>query len=108
LAPLSRTINFSISAGQVGPTSPFLGDANAPERKDAETLGTALFNNETFEGWANLYTVNSAALFFVTTAFTGLLAKGSADVEGYWSAVVNITSISGLIKVAQEHVSLNF
>ncbi|KAF9481171.1 short-chain dehydrogenase [Pholiota conissans] len=95
------------NAGQVGPTSPFFNDPNAPERKDAEALGTALFNNETFEGWANLYSINAASIFFVTTAFTGLLAKGSSDIEGYWSAVVNITSISGLIKVAQDHFCYN-
>ena len=94
-----------ISAGQVGPTSPFLGDPNSPERKDPETLGTALFNNETFEGWADLYSINSASIFFVTTAFMGLLSKGSADVEHYWSTVINTTSISGVIKIAQEHVS---
>jgi len=40
----------------------------------------------------------------VTTAFLGLLAKGSQDVDGYWSSVINITSISGIIKVAQNHV----
>ncbi len=77
----------------------------SPERKDPETLGTALFNNETFEGWADLYSINSASIFFVTTALMGLLSKGSADVENYWSTIINITSISGVIKVAQEHVS---
>ena len=94
------------SAGQVGPTSPFFGDPSAPEMKDAETVGTSLFNNETFSGWADLYSINAASIFFVTTAFLGLLAKGSEDVEGHWSTVVNITSISGLIKVAQDHVRI--
>lgn len=92
------------SAGQVGPNSQFFNDLSAPEHKDAETLGTALFNNESFEGWTDLYKINSASIFFVTTAFTGLLAKGSKDVEGHWSSVVNITSISGVIKLAQDHV----
>jgi NAD(P)-dependent dehydrogenase (short-subunit alcohol dehydrogenase family) len=95
------------NAGQVGPNSQFFNDLNAPEHKDAETLGTALFNNESIEGWADLYTINSSSIFFVTTAFTGLLAKGSQDVEGYWSSVVNITSISGVIKLAQDHFCYN-
>lgn len=95
---------ISISAGQVGPESPFLGNPAAPERKNAETLGQSLFNNESFEGWADLYSINVSAIFFVTTAFLGLLAKGSEDIKGHWSSVINITSISGLIKVAQEHV----
>lgn len=68
----------------------------------------ALFNNESFEGWTDLYAINSASIFFVTTAFLGLLAKGSEDEENYWSSVVNTTSISGLIKVAQDHVSTPF
>lgn len=84
--------------------SPFLEDPNAPERKDAETLGQALFDNESFEAWSDLYQINLFSIFFVSTAFLGLLAKGSEDSEGYWSSIVNITSISGVIKLAQNHV----
>jgi len=95
------------NAGQAGPTSPFLNDKEAPENKTAESLGTALFNCQTFESWGNHSSVNLASIFFVTTAFLGLLAKGSQDIEGYWSSVINITSISGLIKVAQNHFCYN-
>ncbi|CAA7261392.1 unnamed protein product [Cyclocybe aegerita] len=95
------------NAGQVGPASPFLGNPQAPENKDAETLGAALFNNESLEGWADLYKINSASIFFVTTAFLGLLAKGSQDVQDFWSSVINITSISGVIRVAQDHFCYN-
>ena len=42
----------------------------------------------------------------MTTAFLGLLAKGSDDIPGYWSSVINITSISGILKLAQNHVRL--
>jgi NAD(P)-dependent dehydrogenase (short-subunit alcohol dehydrogenase family) len=95
------------NAGQDGPRSPFLSDPSAPESQTAESLGTALFNHESFKEWADHYTVNSASIFFVTTAFLGLLAKGSEDEEGYLSSVINITSISGIIKVAQEHFCYN-
>jgi NAD(P)-dependent dehydrogenase (short-subunit alcohol dehydrogenase family) len=78
----------------------------APERKDAESLGQALFNNETPQQWADLYAINTFSIFFVTTAFLGLLDKGSHDSEGFSSSVINITSISGIIKLAQEHVCL--
>ncbi|KAF9454780.1 NAD(P)-binding protein [Macrolepiota fuliginosa MF-IS2] len=94
------------NAGQVGPTSPFLENPSAPECKDAETLGLGLFN-ESLQGWSDLYAINTFSVFFVTTAFLGLLAKGSEDVEGYWSSVINITSISGVIKVAQNHFCYN-
>ncbi|KAF9468620.1 hypothetical protein BDZ94DRAFT_1245857 [Collybia nuda] len=94
------------NAGQVGPTSPFLGNPSAPELKDAESLGKALFD-EPLQGWVDIYTVNAFSVFFVTTAFLGLLDKGSEDVEGFDSVVINITSISGIVKVAQEHFGYN-
>jgi NAD(P)-dependent dehydrogenase (short-subunit alcohol dehydrogenase family) len=95
------------SAGQVGPVSRFLNDASAPERKDASTLGQALFDNESFEAWADLYKINTFSIFFVTTAFLGLLDKGSREKDGYTSSVINITSISGIMKLAQRHVRIN-
>lgn len=51
-----------------------------------------------------MYSCNTFSAFFVTTAFLGLLAKGSDDKPGYTSNVVNITSISSLMKLAQNHV----
>ncbi|KAJ7043891.1 NAD(P)-binding protein [Mycena alexandri] len=97
------------NAGQVGPTSNFLDDPSAPELKDAETLGQSLFNNETFEEWGQLYAINTFSTFFVTTAFLGLLDKGTRESQtpGFSSSVINITSISGVIKVAQGHFAYN-
>lgn len=83
--------------------SKFLNKKNAPEHADPETLGMAMFNEQTSEQWAKLYEINVFSMYFATTAFLGLLAKGSAH---YSSVVINITSVSGSIKLAQEHVSL--
>jgi len=95
------------NAGQVGPVSRFLNDNSAPERKDASTLGQALFDNESFDSWADLYKINTFSIFFVTTAFLGLLDNGSREKEGYTSSVINITSISGITKLAQRHFCYN-
>ncbi|KAK7690308.1 hypothetical protein QCA50_006965 [Cerrena zonata] len=95
------------NAGMTGPVSRFLNDPSTPEHKDPETLGRALFENESFEAWTNLYACNTFSAFFVTTAFLGLLAKGSDDKAGYTSTVVNITSISSLMKLAQNHFAYN-
>ncbi|KAJ7134395.1 hypothetical protein C8R44DRAFT_423745 [Mycena epipterygia] len=97
------------NAGQVGPTSPFLNDSAAPERKDAETFGQSLFDNEAPSEWADVYSINTFPIFFVTTAFLGLLDKGTREsqIPGFTSSVVNITSISGLIKLAQDHFAYN-
>jgi NAD(P)-dependent dehydrogenase (short-subunit alcohol dehydrogenase family) len=96
------------SAGQVGPTSPFLNDPASPQLKDAETLGQSLFDNETPSEWASVYSINTFSIFFVTTAFLGLLDKGTRESQtpGFTSSVINITSISGLIRVAQDHVGV--
>ena len=90
------------SAGQVGPVYEFFNQKNAPEHADPETLGMALFNKQTSEQWAKLYEINTFSIYFVTTAFLGLLAKGGSD---YSSVVINITSVSGITKLSQRHVS---
>ncbi|KAJ7600969.1 hypothetical protein C8J56DRAFT_911736 [Mycena floridula] len=95
------------NAGQVGPASPFFNRLSSPEHKDAETLGTALFNNESFQGWGDLYAINTFSIFFVTTCFLGLLEKGSQERGRYTSSVINLTSISGITKLAQDHFAYN-
>jgi NAD(P)-dependent dehydrogenase (short-subunit alcohol dehydrogenase family) len=92
------------NSGQVGPCHGFLNNPDAPEHASAETLGKALFENETPKEWADVYTVNTASVFFVTTRFLGLLAEGSKDVPAWTASVINITSISGFLKLAQRHV----
>ncbi|KAL0576049.1 hypothetical protein V5O48_005930 [Marasmius crinis-equi] len=94
------------NAGQVGPTSPWFNNPESPERANGETVGNALFN-EDMQGWHDLYAINVFPIFFVTTAFLGLLENGSKDVPTWTSNVVNITSISGVIKVAQDHFCYN-
>ncbi|EPQ53406.1 NAD P-binding protein [Gloeophyllum trabeum ATCC 11539] len=81
------------NAGAAGPVSMFAANPSAPERKDTETFGRALFEHQTFEQWKDLYQLNVASAFFVTSAFLGLLENGAHDVgEGETSSVVNISS----------------
>lgn len=86
-----------------------MNDPSAPERKDAESIGNALFQ-EPQDGWGSLYTINTFSIFFVTTAFLGLLDKGSREASvqrpGFISSVINTTSISGITKLAQDHVRI--
>ncbi|KAH7922024.1 NAD(P)-binding protein [Leucogyrophana mollusca] len=95
------------NAGQSGPLSNFLNEPSPSAQKEASSLGPALFAQESFEEWSNLYAVNTFSIYFVTVAFLDLLDKGSKDREGYTSNVINITSISGLIKLAQRHFCYN-
>ncbi|CCO35101.1 short-chain dehydrogenase [Rhizoctonia solani AG-1 IB] len=99
------------NAGQVGPGSRFFSDPDAPERKDTATLGTALFKNESFEEWSDLFSVNVSSIFFVSTAFLGLLENASKSREsetgGWSSSIINITSVSGQMKQSQNHFAYN-
>ncbi|KAK0464211.1 short-chain dehydrogenase [Desarmillaria tabescens] len=92
------------NAGQVGPMSEFFNQMDAPEHKDAETLGKAMFN-ESMPGWSDLYSINVFPIFFVTMAFLGLLDNGTKECAntrpGYTASVINVTSISGLMRLAQ-------
>ncbi|TRM63998.1 hypothetical protein BD626DRAFT_547754 [Schizophyllum amplum] len=94
------------NAGQVGPTSGFMSQPDAPENKDPEAFGMGLFKEDQ-QGWSDVFAINNHSLFFVSSAFVGLLAKGAADFGAYSSSVINITSISGQIKVAQDHFAYN-
>jgi len=95
-----------ISAGHSGPKCPVLADPSAPQHEDAATLGLAMFEGESMEDWASLLTMNVTSHFFMSTAFLGLLAKGSEDVPGFWSNIINITSVCGITKMNQCHASL--
>ncbi|CAE6447613.1 unnamed protein product [Rhizoctonia solani] len=99
------------NAGQCGPVSRFFSDPSAPESKDTATLGTALFRNESFEEWSDLFSINVSSIFFVSIAFLGLLEKASKTREtetgGWSSSIINITSVSGQMKQAQNHFAYN-
>ena len=79
------------------------------EAKTAEEMSKNLFDdkNATMEDWTDVYRTNVAQIFFMTTAFLPLLQKASETHHGYSGTVINITSISGLVKTAQHHFSYN-
>ncbi|KAJ5096911.1 hypothetical protein N7456_007632 [Penicillium angulare] len=75
--------------------------------KDPKELQKELFHNtSTFEEWEEVMRTNVTHSFFTTTAFLPLLTKGSED-PGWSSTVVNMTSISGIIKDTQNHFAYN-
>ncbi|KEP47547.1 short chain dehydrogenase/reductase family protein [Rhizoctonia solani 123E] len=95
------------NAGITGPVSMFLNDDSAPENRSPEALGNALFENEKVEEWTGLYGNNVASIFFVTTAFLGLLSKAS-EARGAWSAgVINISSMSGQLRISENKFAYN-
>ncbi|PKY02812.1 NAD(P)-binding protein [Aspergillus campestris IBT 28561] len=77
------------------------------ELTSAEELSSELFNKTSFEEWESLYRTNVSQLYFVTAAFLPLLQKGTEREHGWSSTVVNVSSISGIVKVAQHHFPYN-
>jgi NAD(P)-dependent dehydrogenase (short-subunit alcohol dehydrogenase family) len=90
------------------------GEKHQVSAQTAEEMKKNLFDDEknTFEDWQNTYKVNVGQQFFMTTAFLPLLQKASEEKKGgsgasFAATVINISSISGLIKSSQQHFSYN-
>lgn len=80
-----------------------------PESGSAAEMRQNLFDTDkvTESDWTDTYKTNVASVYFMTAAFLPLL-QASTDRHPHWSGtVINITSISGLVKGAQHHFSYN-
>ncbi|PTB42463.1 hypothetical protein M441DRAFT_26206 [Trichoderma asperellum CBS 433.97] len=79
------------------------------EAHSAEDLKRSLFDSDssTFDDWIDTYRTNVAAMHFTTAAFLPLLQNSTETQHGWSSTVINITSISGLVKTSQHHFSYN-
>jgi len=78
------------------------------EHEDPKELSDELFHNtSTIQEWEEVMRTNVTQLFFTTAAFLPLLNKGTEDERGWSSTVVNISSISGIVKTAQHHFAYN-
>lgn len=71
--------------------------AGKPDFSSAQAISEHLMQSEP-EQWAETFQTNLTAQFFMTVAFLPLLAKGREVTPGYTSSVVNVASISGVMK----------
>lgn len=71
--------------------------AGKPDFEDAEAISEHLLQSQP-EQWAETFQTNITAQYFTTAALLPLLAKGRDVTPGYTSSVVNIASISGVMK----------
>ena len=71
--------------------------AGKPDSTSAQAISDHLMQSEP-EQWAETFQTNLTAQFFMTAAFLPLLAKGREITPGYTSSVVNVASISGVMK----------
>jgi NAD(P)-dependent dehydrogenase (short-subunit alcohol dehydrogenase family) len=79
------------------------------EASSAEEMSQNLFSdpNETFDMWTDTYRTNVPQIFFTTTAFLPLLQAAHKHNDNFSGTVINISSISGIVKTSQHHFAYN-
>lgn len=77
------------------------------EAKSAEEMRKNLFDPTSVEEWTSQYATNVVGPYLMTLAFLPLLQKATETHDGYSGCVINISSISGIVKISQGHFSYN-
>jgi len=72
-------------------------NAEKPDFKDGQSISDYLWKSDPAH-WAATFQTNITAQFFVAAAFLPLLTKARESTPGFSSSIVNITSISGVMK----------
>jgi NAD(P)-dependent dehydrogenase (short-subunit alcohol dehydrogenase family) len=65
--------------------------------EDVDALSKQLLKSE-FSEWARILETNVTAVYFTSAAFLPLLQKAQGSTKGYASQIINVTSISGIMK----------
>jgi NAD(P)-dependent dehydrogenase (short-subunit alcohol dehydrogenase family) len=68
-----------------------------PDMKPASAISSHLLQTE-FSNWASTFETNVTAQYFTSVAFLPLLSLGNENTKGYSSSIVNVASISGVMK----------
>ena len=71
--------------------------AGQPDMSDANAISQQFMKSPP-ESWEDTFRTNVTGPFYTSMAFLPLLAKGRVTTPGYTSSVVNVASISGLMK----------
>jgi len=69
------------------------------DHSDVKAMQSFLWQAE-FQEWTETYHTNVSAMYFTSIAFMHLLDKARVATKGYTPSIVNITSISGLMKAS--------
>lgn len=78
-----------------------------PDGENAEELKKNLYDDVKLSDWTDTYTTNVVGPFFMSVAFLPLLQKATERTHGWSGCIVNITSISGLVRISQGHFAYN-
>jgi NAD(P)-dependent dehydrogenase (short-subunit alcohol dehydrogenase family) len=102
----AREKHLSILINNAGISSSAREDV---DRDSPHGLRETLFDQQaqTVEDWQDVYRTNVCQLYFMASKFLPLLDKGTQIEHGWSSTVVNISSISGILKLSQHHFNYN-
>ena len=101
LSKKEKYINLLVAAAGIS------GEKAEPDSDKATDMKAKLWDNETFEGWAETYNTDVSAVYFTTVVLLPLLQAGT-ETHGHLSAsVIVISSMSGIMRHAQGHFSYN-
>ncbi|KAJ5166717.1 uncharacterized protein N7482_005498 [Penicillium canariense] len=100
-----RENHLSILINNAGISS----SSHTTEHTDPHELREALFDSPAADPqeWESVFRTNVSQLFLTSTAFLPLLQRGSTEQPGWSSTILNISSISGIVKVSQHHFAYN-
>lgn len=73
----------------------------------SEELVEKLFDGTSEKEWLDVYQTNVVGPFLMSTAFLPLLQKSTETHKGYSATIINISSISGHIRISQGHFAYN-
>lgn len=90
----------NLLVNNAGVTSKNFGEKGFP-KGSPEDVSQSLWEYQDFNDWTSIYSINVAAIYFVSVAFIPLLC--AARDHGYPEAgnVLNISSLSGITKTSQ-------
>lgn len=101
LSSKEKYINLLVASAGIS------GEKAEPDSEKATDMKKKLWDNETFEGWAETYNTDVTAVYFTTVCLLPLLQAGTES-HGHLSAsVIVISSMSGIMRDAQGHFSYN-
>lgn len=87
------------NAGVARDDSTKFATAGKPDMSSAQAIVDHFWKSEA-ESWDETFRINVTGHFFTSLAFLPLLAKGHEAIPGYTSSIVNVASISGMLKSA--------
>lgn len=91
------TLRDCISAGVAREEDSKFSNNKDLDFESAQSVSDHLLRG-TDQSWADTFATNSRAVFFASAAFLPLLEEGHKTIRGYTSSIVNITSISGIMR----------